>query len=121
MSIDPFRNGGKKTIAQWMRVLTGQEDGEAKDAVHALGGCGLRVCRDTLTLQVANMHAGLKVLYAGTRWADGVWVQALRRLRGADRSSGPMWFAGAASRATLVPLDAVPTEPGKQAEIGGQS
>jgi hypothetical protein len=115
-AVDPYRNGGKRTIAEWLMVATGQVDGDPAEAMRALGQYGLRLDARTRTLQIANSHSGLAGLFKDTRWAarsgsQGVWVQAVRRLPGADRSSGPLWFAGAPSRATLVPLDAVLSDP----------
>lgn len=115
-AVDPYRNGGKRTIAEWIALAAGDVQGDGAEAQRALGVCGLRVEGRTRTLQVANSHSGLAELFAGTRWAarsgsQGVWVQAMRRLPGAARSAGGLWFAGVSCRGTVVPLDVVLTDP----------
>lgn len=115
-AVDPYRNGGRRTIAEWLTIAAERVEGDVVEAQRALGQYGLRLDPRTQTLQVANSHSGLASLYRDTRWAarsgsQGVWVQAMRRLPGAARSTGALWFAGAPSRATLVPLDAVLTDP----------
>lgn len=64
---------------------------------------------------VANFHRGLTRIFDRTQWAArpgamGVWVQSLRRLphKPSDKA---LWF-GAASRATLLPLDLCLPRPG---------
>lgn len=53
---------------------------------------------------VANRHAGLDRLYAGTNWARGGWMRVLRRLPGTS-ATGPMRFGGTTppNRSTFVP------------------
>jgi hypothetical protein len=70
-------------------------------------------------LAIANRHQGLQQILERTHWAGRsgtrpVWVQAARRLAlrhgGVERSTRTLWFAGTASRATLIPLEAVLAE-----------
>ncbi|HCS23671.1 MAG TPA: hypothetical protein DIW20_07980, partial [Rhodospirillaceae bacterium] len=58
-------------------------------------------------LLVANDHQGLRSLFAGTRWGDGVWRQSMRRVKGAEASTSSTNFGGSASRYTKVPLSAL--------------
>lgn len=124
-AVDPYRNGAKKTIAQWVSIAAGvsPDASDAGEAGRALGTYGLKVNAGAApTLAVANSHAGLAGLFQSTRWAarsgsPGVWVQAMRRLPGAERSVGAVWFAGVGSRATVVPLGVVLTDPDKLSRL----
>lgn len=117
-SIDPFRNGTRSSIGQWIRRAAGWEHGhDAHEANRMLQGYGLRVRmarapneRDVLL--VANYHRELALLFQGTHWGGrsgsmGVWVQAMRRLYGADRAGASVYFGGATSKATSVPLTSI--------------
>ena len=125
--VDSFKNGARRSLAQWARQAgdeaKGADDDGPEVANGMLGTYGLKVIVDRHSpgdvkrwLAIANYHQGLAKLFEGTHWAgksgaQGVWVQAFRRLPGAERSSGAVWFAGAVARATLVPLAlAIPKE-----------
>lgn len=78
-----------------------------------LGAAGLRIAEDAAgewVLLVANQHVGLERLFDGTRWRDGAWQQALHYLPGARAWPKPERFAGALSRATMVPNALLPRE-----------
>jgi hypothetical protein len=127
-AVDVFRNGARKTVAQWVgeacdnQVKVGVLD-ERAEAQTVLQGYGMRVIdlapklEDGSTgvrgrwLAVANSHQGLAQVFQNTHWAGrsgtlGVWSQTLRRVTGALTHSG-LRFSGHQSRAVLVPIDAV--------------
>ncbi|MDR3418678.1 MAG: hypothetical protein P4L83_21100 [Nevskia sp.] len=112
-SVDPYRNGGRKSVAEWVRQAAGKTVGaDVREANGALGTYGLHVDLKLKVLVVADYHQGLAALYAQSQWqsrsgAVGVWVQALRRLPGAERARKVYWFAGAVGRGTALPLDVV--------------
>ena len=111
-SIDPHRNGSRKSIAEWIRIAAGWVVGnDPHEANKMLMGYGLKVRGEVLL--VANYHHELATLYQPSHWAGrsgsmGVWVQALRRLPGADRA-GATYFGGPTSKATSVPLASILT------------
>jgi hypothetical protein len=57
-------------------------------------------------LAVANSHQAIAGIFAGKKWAGGVWAQALGRSEGALEGV-TVKFGRIAMRATLVPLDLV--------------
>jgi len=79
----------------------------SESAMRALRAHGLRVTKDGL--YVANKSPGLDKIFANTRWADGAWVAALRRLPGAEARDA-MYFTNKKSRATFIPLHNFNTE-----------
>lgn len=124
--VDPFRGGGRRTIAQWIGDAVAHPGPDRPDplgeANRVLETYGLkveieaaigRVGEPTLGhgpqwLHVANTHRGLAQLFEGSHWAgmsgtSSPWVQALMRVPGATRS----WrrFAGYGARATRLPLE----------------
>jgi hypothetical protein len=118
--IDPYRNGQRHTIAEWIHQaadipLPEGGDGLApdpKEANRILGTYGVKVDRDgdRLWLLAANYHNGLASLYAASRWAGradtlGGWVASWRRVRGAEWPNKTEYFAGHRSKATRVPLE----------------
>lgn len=68
-------------------------------------GLSVQEVQGELMVCVANQHQALEQVFAGSKWAGGVWRQALRRLREARPSDGPISFASAKIRATLIPID----------------
>ena len=130
--IEPFRGGGRKTVAQWIEAALDAEDAtQPAEANKALETYGLSVAVDypmTMPsgavlrpswLYVANSHRGLAQLFEGSHWAGqsgttSPWVQALRRVRSAEwhepaPDGGPpkpiqRRFAGFKARATRLPL-----------------
>lgn len=116
--IDPYRSGGRQTIGEWVAkaIRTVDWDDAERDAVtdarRVLTTFGLKVMDEAegnRWLAVANTHEGLASIYRGSHWAgrsgsDGVWAQDLKRLEGAMAAPQTVYFAGARSRAVLVPL-----------------
>src|SRR5439155_987418 len=133
-AIDPFRSGGRRTIAQWIEharlppSLDRPEPVVEANNVLETYGLSVEIIRHVSAagdasewrwLYVANTHRGLAQLFEGSHWAGASgttspWVQALRRVSGAewhrddDRSKAlSRRFAGYKSRATRLPLDAL--------------
>lgn len=111
----------QRTIGEWVKAAAAdvsgafvQEDTVLRrdQARKVLQDIGLRIeLQDGRQfLAVANVHRGLDRVYDKTQWASrpgaqGVWVQALRRLPHIP-STKALWF-GSAARATLIPLEVV--------------
>ncbi len=64
---------------------------------------GIRVSTDEIA--IANQHAGLQKILAGTNWAD--WGRILKRIPGAVATNIPIRFAGMKARATTIPRYAI--------------
>jgi hypothetical protein len=121
--IEPYRGGGRRTVAQWLMDAISTEPDQPATANRTLETYGLSVeiqpapgwvlGQPPLTplrwLYVANTHRGLAQLFEGSHWAgqsgtSSPWVQALRRVRDAEPAE-PRRFAGYQARATKLPLD----------------
>ncbi|HEX5319063.1 MAG TPA: hypothetical protein VFW46_07895, partial [Stellaceae bacterium] len=122
--IDPYRGGGRRTVAQWlddaMLAPTPNSPSPVAEANKVLETYGLSVEVIELVsaagdrtrssgLYVANTHRGLAQLFEGSHWAGqsgttSPWVQALRRVPGAEKVQFRR-FAGYGARATRLPLD----------------
>jgi hypothetical protein len=112
--IDPYRNGSRRTIAQWISDAMDPIEDQPRAANKVLETYGLAVERTdgpagtAWWLLVANTHAGLAELFSGSHWApssgtSAPWVQALRRFAGAAPVAQHR-FAGYPARATRLPL-----------------
>ena len=112
-TIDPHRNGGQRSVAEWIRIAAKIDEGDDLEAARILGRCGIKVLHEKpRVVAIANYHQGLAELYRGTHWAgrsstQGVWVKALRRLPGAFGWPKSLYFAGVTAKATVVPIDVV--------------
>lgn len=127
-SVDLFRNGERRTVAEWVQLAAGMSD-NAPQADKVLGTLGMRVVLEggQRYLAVANFHNGTAGIFANTHWAGrsgtmGVYVQALRRLPGASRTTKPIWFGGVPARGVQLPLDVVaPRDPSpRELELEGR-
>lgn len=142
-AVDPFRNGKRHLISHWVRIAAGFTGGMPLDidqAQEALGLHGLKVDHydGVQCLAMATNHEGLASIFAETHWAakpgsPGVWTQAAQRLPGAGRPLGKpdketgkrvpktVYFAGSASKATIIPMAVVmpmtPDEPPRSAQL----
>jgi hypothetical protein len=108
-------SGGKNTVAEWLRqaVVNDAFDQARTEADRVLGNHGVKVIRPRngerpQYFAVANRHAGLERLHAGTHWAArsgsiGVWAQATRDLPGAQVTT--QRFAGPTEKGTAIPLE----------------
>lgn len=122
--IDPFRSGGRRSVAQWIEdALLPPSPGSPSpvaESNRALGTYGLSVEVIDLVsaagdrtrsnaLYVANTHRGLAQLFEGSHWAgqsgtSSPWVQALLRVPGASKVKFRR-FAGYGARCVRLPLD----------------
>ncbi|MCG5238399.1 DNA primase [Azospirillum doebereinerae] len=57
---------------------------------------------------VANNHQGLEDIFRGTRWAGGVWAQALGMLHPKTKADKLLSFKGIKQRGTWIPLGFIP-------------
>jgi len=110
---ESWREGRRQTLGEMLAEAGSTGGHEARRAVQGYGlklvnadiravGTGQKVAG----LCVANHHQGLERVFADTRWAAGVWKQALLRVPGAAPAPRPMKFAGALARAVLLPPEA---------------
>lgn len=121
-SLDVYRGGAKRQVGDWIAKAAapektwGEDADDNPDAANRhLATYGLRVLAAhdpaRAALAVANSHQGLAQLFRETHWAgrsgtSGVWVQALRRIEGAQALS-PVRFNNVPARATAIPLAAI--------------
>jgi hypothetical protein len=113
----PLDAPNKATVAEWIARAwnsASKFDVEAEDSHRLLGRYGMRVVKQDNAeyLAIANISAGLSKALEGSRWytkpgIHGVWVQTVRRLPGRLVTKSPILFAGAPSRATLIPIELV--------------
>lgn len=112
MPVDLWRSGERQTVSQVL--MTAMDDTGGCDSRRVIQSIGLRIAgwgaTEETRLMIANSHQGLEKIYRDTRWAGGVWVQALRYLPGASASDRPVRFAGVQARATVVPEALLPTD-----------
>lgn len=120
-SLIPFDGPGtKSTVSEWLRraVVNDPFDAERSEADRILANHGIKILRSEggqrlrkpERFAVANRHAGLVRLHAGTHWAGrsgaiGGWVQAARDLPGAGVTT--QRFAGLLDKGTSLPLELV--------------
>lgn len=142
-AVDPFRDGKRHLISHWLRRAAGFDGASTLDmekAQEALGLHGLKVDHydGVQCLAIATNHEGLAGIFANSHWkakpgSPGVWNQAALRLPGAGRPLGKpdkdtgkrspktVFFAGAYSKATIVPMAIVlpmtPDEPPRSAQL----
>jgi len=112
--IDPFRQGTRMIVCQWIERAAGLEatiDEEASN--HTLGTYGLRVHRENgrSFLAMANSHSELSKIFDNSKWGGrngrGGWRQSALRLDGAQASKNPIRFSGHQSRCVLIPLELI--------------
>ena len=112
--VDTWSGGVRRTLG--MQIASAVHDGERSDAARALWASGCRLERigegegSVIELAVAQKHAGLERIFENTRWARGVWWQALRRLPSAYVTKGSLYFGGPKVRAVMLAIGLV-TEP----------
>jgi RecA/RadA recombinase len=121
--IEPFRGGGRKTVAQWVQQACSGDNGEPAESNRALETYGIKVEIDKSQggfdplhwLFIANTHQGLSQLFQGSHWIGGAgtsnpWVQALQRLAEAQGVGDfRAWkrFAGYGARCTKLSANAL--------------
>ena len=117
--LDVWRRGERFNVATWVRMaawLPGAresiESANRETANDYLGNYGLRVRGrgEAAELIIANKAINqLRGLFEGTPWADGVWAQAAKRVKGAKPTPSSTRFSGVGSRATIIPLTSIPS------------
>ena len=130
---DPWRKGQRYTIAQWVmaaaglpaapdglkqQLYSGDDKGNyekrerQKIANQMLASVGLRVYDDKqhgARLFIMNKPVqGLRELFHGSDWADGVWQQSAKRVPEAMPSDSANTLAGITSRGVYMPLKSIP-------------
>ena len=101
---DSDRGSLQRSVGEVIDAASGEETIPGimqSQANEVLKRYGLSV--DGTVLAVANKHAELEKLLAGTPWGAG-WRRILGRIEGAETSSLPVRFAGTRSRAIRIPL-----------------
>jgi len=112
--IDPFRNGTRHTVAEWVHKAAGIcATSDEVESNRILATYGLKVHEDIgeRWLAIANNHTELAGLFRGTKWTGGngrgLWRQSAQRLEGARNSEHPIRIGGVTARAVLIPLELV--------------
>ena len=115
---DSYKDGRKRTIGDWVSQAAGidnteSNEGGADNANKVIAAYGLKVDNEYLSgdkmtqcLLVATKHQGLAKIFKETAWAEGVWTQALRRLKGAQPYKTRR-FGGVSSKCTIIPMDSI--------------
>lgn len=118
-TIEVYRGGEKQMLSELVERAHDKLSGSDidNDANQTLQRWGMRVVHRTdnaplgTFLAVANTHRGLEKLFEGSKWQgkpgrSGAWVQALKRIEGAEPAPSTLWF-GRAIRAVLIPIEQV--------------
>jgi hypothetical protein len=110
---EAWSGGNKATLGQLVLNALGHDETSTNSKL-ALPSYGLRVESPGLLLSepcllVANSHGALAKIFRDTPWKDGAWGRALKNLRGVDSWPHPVQFAGAKSRAKLIPMEHLPS------------
>jgi hypothetical protein len=100
---DIFRSGRRRTIGELLHDARTPEGTEERKALRSMGMAVDPFLDRWERLIIANQHQGLEAIFANTRWAGGVWNQSLQRFPDATLSGKVVSFAGAKSRAVLLP------------------
>ena len=122
-TIDFWKAGRRVTVGtliQWAAGTLEPPSLEDRDnAIYSLGEHGIRVEMDLAHkprpkrwVYIANRHAGLRSLMQNEIWGASsggaaVWIQAVRRIPGAERVQETWRFAGANSKCSRFPLAAI--------------
>lgn len=122
--IAAYKQGEMANLGEWINRALGRfEPDQINEARRICSKFGVRIeTRGGETcIAVANQHGALQTIYEGTRWRTakgtmGVWVQALRRLNGAEAGQKALYFGGPVSKAILLPASLVP-EPDRQPQL----
>lgn len=104
-SPDLWRSGRRLTIGELIKSTTKSDfDGnEKRDALRSIGLSVYPNKENWTELRIANRHVGLNTLFGNTRWAGGVWSQALKRLHGATSPNKAASFGGAKAKYIALP------------------
>ncbi|PWR24559.1 hypothetical protein DKG74_07070 [Zavarzinia aquatilis] len=125
--MDTWHGGSRRVVGGLLYEALYLVDAEM-DAKRALKQVGIRILTETppgeangvRVIAVANQHAGLAKLFAGTiKWQSGGWATALKLLPGAWAPAKPTRFAGALSRWTAIPADYIQPDAAEEQRDGG--
>ncbi|GAM00729.1 hypothetical protein [Sphingomonas parapaucimobilis] len=125
------RSGTPRLISDWLLqatepVLGGDVDenirGRVREAADALAKVGMRIVTGKANMAVAEgapkpapgrdyvavaiTHQGLSRVFENSRWKEGVWTQALKRMKGASWGVTQR-IGGSPTKCTLVPVDQI--------------
>lgn len=93
------------SIAQAIELVCKDPTGQP-DVVMRMAQMGMRVAlaKGKWSLYVVNspMHQGLRMLFAGTKWATGGWSVVLRRLPGGEESTQRIGAGLGAMKVTVI-------------------
>lgn len=113
--VETWGGGERMTIGE--KVMDARAPGAHRNEINKiLGRVGVKLKFEMkdgqavlLAMLVARRHHGLEKIFAGTRWAGGVWRQALEDLPGAGPWEQPVNFGGApCTRCTAIPPHCLP-------------
>lgn len=122
---DLWRSGARETVGEVIeKALDKKTDTEGRWFGKSLRTMGMRLEFDDAGapwLLVANNHEALNRIFHGSRWAGGVWSQALRFIPGAKAWPKAERFTSPPQRSTAVPQRFLPiadaiTRPVKEGE-----
>ena len=102
--VPSYSAGERKAVGEFLKRAV---DGNDDDLITAKRyGLTLHAIDDGVQcIAVADRHAGLEEVFAGTHWRSGGWRTPLGQLEGALRTPNVIRFgAGVRQRATLIPV-----------------
>ena len=108
------RNTVERSVGELVAIAAGIKADVSvglQDAKGVLSRHGIKV--GSKNVWIANRHSMLEELMSKTPYSVG-WSGVLKRHKDAVASHKPMWFAGAVSRAVMLPLGALMAEDGEE-------
>lgn len=100
---DPVGRMSEMSVAELIETADSSFTPESSPNRLTLLRLGIRVDSETIT--IANQHAEIQKILAGTPWGD--WGRILRRLEGSRPTPRGVRFAGMKARGTVVPKSAI--------------
>lgn len=115
---DIWRSGDRHTIGSLVADALATPLGETRRALPRLGISIQPPRGNPEYLAIANNHNNIERIYQDTRFALRGWIQAFKRMNGAETGRPTVNFAGVRSRAVFVPIDLIkdPDPPGETPE-----
>jgi len=107
--IDLWTAGERVTVARVAaEALFDPAAGQRKRVLESHGMKAVQHDGEPILLVANQRHEGLARIFGRTRWADGVWAQALRYLPGVEPWPRTVRMDGVAYRATALTRDYIP-------------
>lgn len=106
-----FKGGEQHLVGEYVMAAIGEDDFvEPKVAGRALRSVGIKVfgVKQAAQLAIANNHANLNTLFRDTRWRDGVWSQAAKRIPHAEQTNGLKFGGPTSTRCQRFPIRSIP-------------